>query len=104
MISRRRVLQSMGVCITLPLLESALPKKLAHAQGAASKKRFIGCFFPSGAPMPTAANGDWGYAGTLGGALKPLQELPSLFLASPPALALAITLFSSSFSDRKSVV
>jgi hypothetical protein len=70
------VLQSLGVCIALPMLESAMPIKLARAQGATpTKKRFIGCFFGSGAPMPGAANGDWGYTGTLGGALQPLMAL-----------------------------
>lgn len=75
MVTRRRVLQSLGVCIALPLLESAYPEKWARAQSGPVKKRFIGCFFGSGAPMPDAANGDWGYAGTRGGALKPLQDL-----------------------------
>ncbi len=75
MISRRNILRGLGVCIALPMLESALPMQLAHAQGTPRKKRFIGCFFGSGAPMPDAANGDWGYAGTRGGALKPLADL-----------------------------
>jgi hypothetical protein len=74
-LTRRRVLQSLGVCIALPLLESADPEKFARAAGAVTKKRFIGCFFGSGAPMPGAANGDWGYAGARGGALKPLMDL-----------------------------
>ncbi len=74
-LSRRNVLRGLGVCIALPLLESALPIRLAQAQATASKKRFIGCFFGSGAPMPNAANGDWGYAGARGGALKPLADL-----------------------------
>ncbi|MBX3222456.1 MAG: DUF1552 domain-containing protein [Labilithrix sp.] len=74
-LSRRNVLRGLGVCIALPLFESALPVRLAHAQPAPTKKRFIGCFFGSGAPMPDAANGDWGYAGARGGALKPLADL-----------------------------
>ena len=74
MISRRTVLQSLGICIALPMLESALPIKMARAQAIPSKKRFIGCFFGSGAPMPNASNGDWGYGGTLGGSLKPLAD------------------------------
>jgi len=45
MVSRRRVLKGLGVCIALPLLESAIPIRSAHAQGTATKKRFIGCFF-----------------------------------------------------------
>jgi hypothetical protein len=75
MVTRRRVLQALGVCIALPALESAMPMRLAHAQATPIKKRFIGCFFGSGAPMPDAANGDWGYAGRAGGALKPLADL-----------------------------
>lgn len=74
MVSRRRVLQALGVCIALPALESAMPIRSALAQAAPRKKRFIGCFFGSGAPMPGGANGDWGYAGALGGALKPLAD------------------------------
>ena len=75
MVSRRRVLAGLGFCIALPLLESSLFEHVAGAQaGGARKKRFIGCFFGSGAPMPGAANGDWGYAGARGGALKPLAD------------------------------
>ncbi len=74
MITRRTVLRSLGICIALPLLESALPIRAARAQAIPSKKRFIGCFFGSGAPMPGAATGDWGYAGNQGGALKPLAD------------------------------
>jgi uncharacterized protein DUF1552 len=75
MISRRTVLRGLGVCIALPLLESQIPVRLAYAQPTAKKKRFIACFFGSGAPMPGGANGDWGYAGNGGGALKPLADL-----------------------------
>lgn len=56
------------------MFESTL-ERLALAQGTPKKKRFIGCFFGSGAPMPDGTNGDWGYAGTRGGALKPLADL-----------------------------
>lgn len=76
MVSRRTVLRALGICIALPALESAMPIRLARAQATpARKKRFIGCFFGSGAPMPDGANGDWGYAGRAGGALKPLADL-----------------------------
>jgi hypothetical protein len=75
MIYRRTLLKSLGVCIALPMVESILPTKVARAQASVTKKRFIGCFFPSGAPMPGAVNGDWGYTGNLGGALKPLSAL-----------------------------
>ena len=56
------------------MFESASPLgKVAHA-APAQKKRFIGCFFGSGAPMPGGANGDWGYAGRKGGALKAIAD------------------------------
>ncbi len=74
-LTRRTVLRGLGVCLALPMLESAVPTRIARAQGMASKKRFIGCFFGSGAPMPDAANGDWGYTGARGGALRPLADL-----------------------------
>lgn len=69
MVARRRFLLGLGACIALPMLEREV-----FAQGT-GKKRFIGCFFGSGAPMPDAANGDWGYSGRAGGALKPLADL-----------------------------
>lgn len=72
MITRRRVLQGLGVSIALPLIEPELERE-ARAQTAGRKRRFIGCFFPSGAPMPNAANGDWRYGA--GGALQPLADL-----------------------------
>ncbi|MCA9668650.1 MAG: DUF1552 domain-containing protein [Myxococcales bacterium] len=72
MISRRTLLKGLGVCIALPTLESSL-ERAAHA-AAPLKKRFIGCFFGSGAPMPDGNNGDWGYSGQLGGALKPIAD------------------------------
>lgn len=74
-ISRRNVLRGLGACVALPMLESALPTRLARAEAAPRKRRFIGCFFGSGAPMPGAANGDWSYTGARGGALRPLADL-----------------------------
>jgi hypothetical protein len=70
MVARRRFLLGLGACIALPMLEHEV-----YAQAAGQKKRFIGCFFGSGAPMPDAANGDWAYSGRAGGALKPLADL-----------------------------
>lgn len=75
MISRRKVLQGLGFSIALPLLGSSLSTKTAKAQAVPKKKYFIGGFFGSGAPMPNGANGDWGYSGARGGALKPLADL-----------------------------
>lgn len=74
MMTRRTLLKSLGVCVALPLLESALPRGVAVAQAVPSKKRFIGCFFGSGAPMPAGASGDWGFSGLQGGALKPIAD------------------------------
>lgn len=72
-LTRRHVLRSAGAVIALPLFESALPRGARKANAAtAVKKRFIGCFFPSGAPMPKAANGEWSTMGATGGALKGL--------------------------------
>ncbi len=70
MITRRKALQALGVCIALPTIEGLVPDRIAYAQAAIKKKKFIGCFFGSGAPMPGAANGDWSY----GAALKPLAD------------------------------
>lgn len=74
MIARRRFLQGLGVCIALPSFGAAFERE-AMAQATGRKKRFIGCFFGSGAPMPGAANGDWAYAGNRGGSLAPLAAL-----------------------------
>jgi len=74
MVARRRFLQGLGVCIAVPLFGREFERE-AMADPAALKKRFIGCFFGSGAPMPDAANGDWAYSGRAGGALKPLADL-----------------------------
>ena len=64
--SRRRVLRWLGISLAMPMLESTLGGNNARANGAASKKRFIGCFFPSGvADMVNGANGDWTYNGAL---------------------------------------
>ncbi len=72
-LTRRLVLRSAAAAIALPPFESALTcgGRKAHA-ATAVKKRFIGCFFPSGAPMPKAANGEWSSSGATGGALKAL--------------------------------
>ena len=64
--SRRRVLRWLGISLAMPMLESTLGGNDARANGPPSKKRFIGCFFPSGvADMVNGANGDWTYAGAL---------------------------------------
>lgn len=63
--SRRRVLRWLGISLALPMLESTAGRNLARA-AAPAKKRFIGCFFPSGAAdMLNGASGDWTYAGAL---------------------------------------
>lgn len=77
MISRRQVLKGLGFSIALPLIEPVLEREaLAQVAGGAKKKRFIGCFFGSGAPMPGGANGDWAFeGGQYGGCFGPLAEL-----------------------------
>ena len=67
---RREVFRWLGVSLALPtLLSTTLPTR-AGAQTPPPKKRFVGCFFPSGAAMPGAANGDW----TFEGALEPVAR------------------------------
>jgi hypothetical protein len=62
--TRRDCFRLLGVSLALPALES-----FAQAVPAgATKKRFVGCFFGSGAAMPNATSGDW----TFEGALSPL--------------------------------
>jgi hypothetical protein len=69
-LTRRDAFRWLGISIALPMLESTGGFQLANAQSAPKKKRFIGCFFPSGAAMPDANPGDW----TLTGALQPLVQ------------------------------
>lgn len=59
--SRRTVLKWLGVNLALPLV---LPH-VARAQGAPTRKRFIGAYVPNGAYMPSGADGDWTWAGAL---------------------------------------
>lgn len=56
---RRTVLRWMGIQLALPLLSTvvAAPSR-AQAPG---RRRFIGVFFPNGAHMPGAADGNWNY-------------------------------------------
>ena len=75
MVTRRRVLQGLGVCIALPLLESAFPRSGPARRARPVKSASSAASSATAAPMPDAANGDWGYAGNRGGALKPLQDL-----------------------------
>ena len=56
---RRSFLKLMGGHLALPLLSTALPWT-AQAQ-ATVRNRFIGVFFPNGADMPAAANGNWNF-------------------------------------------
>ncbi len=61
--NRRMVLKWMGVQLALPLVSTVVPLS-ARAQ-AATRKRFIGVYFPNGAYMPGGANGSWTWAGAL---------------------------------------
>ncbi len=67
-LSRRHVLQAMGITIALPMLEAMTPFNRAYAQ-AAGRKRFIGVFAPNGAYMPGCVNGNF----TWEDALSPLN-------------------------------
>ncbi|MBM4280990.1 MAG: DUF1552 domain-containing protein [Deltaproteobacteria bacterium] len=67
-LSRRTVLQFMGLQLALPLMSSLLPTS-TRAQ-AAPRQRFIGVFFPNGAHMPGAVDGNWNFAE----ALSPLDQ------------------------------
>jgi hypothetical protein len=60
-LSRRAVLRGVGVALTLPWLESLVPRTL-RAQGADTPRRFLPIFLPNGAPdlwrPATAGNGE----------------------------------------------
>ena len=62
-LSRRTVLQFMGLQLALPLVSSLFPSS-TRAQ-AAPRQRFIGVFFPNGAHMPGAVDGNWNFAEAL---------------------------------------
>lgn len=65
--TRRDVLTWMGIQLALPVALRSAP---ASAQATTPRKRFIGVFFPNGAYMPGAANGNWNF----GEALKPIAD------------------------------
>jgi hypothetical protein len=60
LLDRRTVLRAMGVQLALPLLSTILPSS-ARAQSTPSRSRFVGVFFPNGALMPSAADGNWNF-------------------------------------------
>jgi hypothetical protein len=64
-LKRRDAFRWAGVALALPALESVLVSGFAHAQTAAPKKRFLGCFFPNGSVMPGGVNGEWTYQASL---------------------------------------
>ncbi len=55
--SRRTLLKWMGLQLALPLV--------ANAQGAVTRKRFIGAYVPNGAYMPMGVDGNWTFADAL---------------------------------------
>jgi hypothetical protein len=69
LLSRRTVLRALGLQLALPLVSSLLPSSSSRAQ-AVERQRFIGVFFPNGARMPGAADGNWNFAE----ALAPLAQ------------------------------
>ena len=58
-LDRRTVLRMGGVALALPLLSSILPAS-ARAQST-GRNRFVGVFFPNGAVMPNATDGNWNF-------------------------------------------
>lgn len=62
--TRRTMLKLMGLPLVLPLA------RLAGAQEAVRRRRFIACYVPNGAHMPGGDNGSWRW----GGALQPLVD------------------------------
>lgn len=59
---RRTVLRWMGVQLALPVLSTVLPSPArAQSGGVPARNRFIGVFFPNGAVMPNATDGNWNF-------------------------------------------
>lgn len=58
---RRQLLTWGAVSLALPLFTP----RLAGAQSAPTRKRFIGCYTPNGAAMPNGADGNWTFAEAL---------------------------------------
>ena len=58
-LDRRTVLRAMGLQLALPLLSTILPT--AARAGGSLRSRFIGVFFPNGALMPNATDGNWNF-------------------------------------------
>lgn len=57
--NRRNVLRFLGGSLALPLLSTVIPQS-SRAQ-TTTRNRFIGVFFPNGADMPAAADGNWNF-------------------------------------------
>ncbi len=73
--SRRNILRGAGVALTLPWMESLVPKA-ARAQATAFPKRFMPIFLPNGAaelwkPVSTGSGAAW----TMSSVLEPLAPL-----------------------------
>jgi hypothetical protein len=74
-LSRRTLLRGAGVALTLPWMESLLPKS-ALAADATSPIRYMPIFIPNGAPdfwIPNGSTASW----TLGSILEPLADVKS---------------------------
>ena len=57
---RRTVLRFMGLQLALPLVSTIVPG-FARAQATPTRHRFVGVFFPNGALMPNATDGNWNF-------------------------------------------
>src|SRR5216683_1930755 len=71
MISRRNVLRGAGIALTLPWMESLVPRE-ARGQAMAAPKRFIPIYFPNGAGLEWWDIVGTGSAWMPGPMLKPL--------------------------------
>jgi len=74
MISRRNVLRGAGVALTLPFMESLVPRD-ARAQAATFPKRFVPIYFPNGAAIEWWDITGTGKAWQPGPLLRPLTPI-----------------------------
>src|SRR5882724_9230366 len=74
MISRRSVLRGAGVALTLPFMESLVPRE-ARAQAATFPKRFVPIYFPNGAGLEWWDITGTGKAWQPGPLLRPLLPI-----------------------------
>jgi hypothetical protein len=76
LLTRRNVLRGLGVCLSLPLLESLAPRR-AIGQTASLPKRFVPMYFPNGAGVEWWDKPGAGKAWELGPLLRALEPVKS---------------------------